>query len=97
MTPIGEKYLGRDTIGHFIDNYHSPDSVTYIVSELPQPMYKDVGVIPSLGACGEMTKNFVEIDIWWSGGGSKSIIHKVFLYFIILSISLFSVINLILQ
>ena len=40
-------------------------------------MYHEVGVIPSLGACGEMAKRFVEIDIWWSGGGSQSIIHKV--------------------
>ena len=77
-TPIGEKYMGRDTIKHFVENYHSQDSFTYVVSELPKQMYTDVGVLPSLGACGEMTKSFVEIDLWWSGGGSKSVIHKVF-------------------
>jgi len=47
------------------------------VSELPVPMFHEVGVIPSLGACGEMARHFVEIDIWWSCGGSQSIIHKV--------------------
>jgi len=40
-------------------------------------MFHEVGVIPSLGACGEMARHFVEIDIWWSGGGSQSKIHKV--------------------
>ena len=54
-----------------------PDSWAYVVSELPRPMYGEVGVLPSLGACGEMNKSFVEIDLWWSGGGSKSLIHKV--------------------
>nr|CAB3261491.1 uncharacterized protein LOC100177002 [Phallusia mammillata] len=76
MTPIGEKYLGRDTLGHFIDHYHDNESKSYIVSELPVPMHGDVGVLPSLGACGQMGKHFVEIDIWWSGGGSSSVIHK---------------------
>ena len=69
--------MGRDTIGHFIKHYHSPNSTAYIVSELPRQMYKDVGVVPSLGACGEMVNSFVEIDLWWSGGDSKSVIHKV--------------------
>ena len=78
-TPIGEKYMGRDTISHFVDNYHLPNSTTYVVSELPKQMYKDVGVLPSLGACGGMVKSFVEIDLWWSGGGSRSVIHKVIL------------------
>ncbi|XP_076807053.1 uncharacterized protein LOC143450411 [Clavelina lepadiformis] len=74
--PIGEKYLGRDTLRHFIDNYRSPNSTTYIVSELPEPMFKEAGVIPSVGACGEMMSRFVEIDLWWSSGGSRSVIHK---------------------
>jgi len=69
--------MGRDNIRHFIDTYHEPDAKNYIVSELPVSMFHEVGVIPSLGACGEMARRFVEIDIWWSGGGSQSIIHKV--------------------
>lgn len=76
LPPIGEKYLGRDTIRHFIDTYHLPSDNTYIVSDLPEPMYKDVDVIPSLGACGEMGRRIVEVNIWWSGGGTSSILHK---------------------
>uniref|UniRef100_H2Z9X2 JmjC domain-containing protein n=1 Tax=Ciona savignyi TaxID=51511 RepID=H2Z9X2_CIOSA len=72
--PAGETYMGRDTFRHFVDTYHNSSS--YMVSELPEQMYKDVGVIPSVGACGLMAKRFVEIDIWWNGGGGKSIIHK---------------------
>ena len=60
-----------------MDTYQTPDSCTYVVSELPRPMYDEVGVLPSLGACGEMNKSFVEINLWWSGGGSRSVIHKV--------------------
>nr|XP_002131407.1 uncharacterized protein LOC100187235 [Ciona intestinalis] len=76
MIPVGEKYLGRDTISHFVDNYHLPNTSMYMVSELPEVMFKEVGVLPSLGACGEMGRRFVEIDIWWNGGGGRSVIHK---------------------
>ena len=76
--PIGDKYMGRGTIKYFTENF---DSDLYVVSELPLPMYKDAAVIPSLGACGEMSRRFVEIDIWWSGSGGKSKIHKVRLLF----------------
>uniref|UniRef100_F6Z3G2 JmjC domain-containing protein n=2 Tax=Ciona intestinalis TaxID=7719 RepID=F6Z3G2_CIOIN len=72
--PVGETYIGRDTLRHFVDTYHNSSS--YMVSELPQQMFKEVGIIPSVGACGLMAKRFVEIDIWWNGGGGKSIIHK---------------------
>ncbi|XP_002127027.2 uncharacterized protein LOC494374 [Ciona intestinalis] len=72
--PVGETYLGRDTMRHFVDTYHNSSS--YMVSELPQQMFKEVGIIPSVGACGLIAKRFVEIDIWWNGGGGKSIIHK---------------------
>nr|XP_026694374.1 uncharacterized protein LOC113475085 [Ciona intestinalis] len=74
--PVGVKYLGRDTISHFVDNYHLPNTSMYMVSELPEVMFKEVGVLPSLGACGEMGRRFVEIDIWWNGGGGRSVIHK---------------------
>uniref|UniRef100_H2ZJQ1 JmjC domain-containing protein n=1 Tax=Ciona savignyi TaxID=51511 RepID=H2ZJQ1_CIOSA len=74
--PVGEKYLGRDSIGHFVDHYHLPNTSMYMVSELPEVMFKEVGVLPSVGACGEMAKRFVEIDIWWNGGGGRSVIHK---------------------
>lgn len=74
--PVGEKYLGRDTLRHFVDTYHEVGNSAYIVSDLPRDMYHDVDVLPSFGACGQMAKRIVEVDIWWSGGGSNSIIHK---------------------
>lgn len=77
LPPIGEKYLGRDTIRHFVDTYHDASNKIYAVSDLPEKMYSEVKVPPSLGACGEMSKNIVEVNIWWSGGGSASVIHKV--------------------
>nr|XP_039251097.1 uncharacterized protein LOC120328635 [Styela clava] len=76
VPPVGEKYLGRDTLRHFVDTYHDSNDNTYIVSDLPSPMYKDVDVVPSLGACGEMSRRIIEVDIWWSGGGTSSILHK---------------------
>nr|CAB3262295.1 uncharacterized protein LOC100179341 [Phallusia mammillata] len=74
--PVGETHMGRDNLRHFIEHSKGPDSRTYVVSELPKPMYSGSTVLPSVGACGEMAKRFVEIDIWWSSGGSKSMIHK---------------------
>ncbi|XP_039250314.2 uncharacterized protein LOC120328008 [Styela clava] len=76
LPPIGERYLGRDSLRHFVDTYHLPKDNTYIVSDLPEAMYKDVNVVPSLGACGQMKKRIVEVNIWWSGGGTSSILHK---------------------
>lgn len=74
---MGEKYLGRDTLRHFVDTYHELNSSVSVVSDLPRNMYHEVDVLPSVGACGKMAKRIVEVDIWWIGGGSNSIIHKV--------------------
>ncbi|XP_028411093.1 uncharacterized protein LOC114533693 [Dendronephthya gigantea] len=71
--PIGAKGLGRDTIAHFVDTYHDVNS--YIVSELPTPMWSDILVQPCL-TCGTFSDHIVEIDLWMSGGGSKSLLHK---------------------
>lgn len=76
LPPRGEKYLGRDNLRHFVETYHNRNNNVYIVSDLPQLMYKDVGIIPSFGACGQMAKRIVEVDLWWSGGSTSSIIHK---------------------
>lgn len=73
--PIGAKGVGRDTIGNFINNYHTSGSNLYIVSELPTPMWPDVTVIPPL-TCGLLKDRLVEVDLWMSGGGTKSILHK---------------------
>ncbi|CAB4006791.1 Hypothetical predicted protein [Paramuricea clavata] len=71
--PIGAKGLGRDTIGSFVGSYHEMNS--YVVSELPTPMWDDVNVQPCL-TCGTFVDRIVEIDLWMSGGGSKSLLHK---------------------
>lgn len=73
--PIGAKGVGRDTIGNFINNYHKENNNLYIVSELPTPMWRDVTVIPPL-TCGLLKDRLVEVDLWMSGGGTKSILHK---------------------
>ncbi|XP_031564516.1 uncharacterized protein LOC116299931 [Actinia tenebrosa] len=73
--PIGAKGIGRDTIGNFVKNYHNNGSRAYIVSELPSPLYKYVSVIPPL-TCGTFKDRLVEVDIWMSGGGTASILHK---------------------
>nr|XP_004226487.1 lysine-specific demethylase 8-like [Ciona intestinalis] len=76
LAPLGEKYYGRDTIRHFVDHFQSEESNSYMVSELPAQMYKEFPVLPSIGACGEFTRNFIEVDIWWNKGGSSSLLHE---------------------
>lgn len=61
--------------GNFINNYHKENNNLYIVSELPTPMWRDVTVIPPL-TCGLLKDRLVEVDLWMSGGGTKSILHK---------------------
>ena len=51
------------------------DRNAYTVSELPTPMWKDVTVIPPM-TCGIFAKRLVEVDLWMSGGGTSSILHK---------------------
>ena len=38
-------------------------------------MWRDVTVIPPL-TCGLLKDRLVEVDLWMSGGGTKSILHK---------------------
>ncbi|XP_070560529.1 bifunctional peptidase and arginyl-hydroxylase JMJD5-like [Ptychodera flava] len=71
--PIGAKGMGRDTIGNFIDTYQHTNK--YIVSQLPEPMYKEVKALPSM-QCGTLKKSMVEIDLWMSSGNSRSVLHK---------------------
>lgn len=45
--PVGEHgILGRDTVRHFIKNYQNVDA--YVISQIPQPMEKDIGIPPCL-------------------------------------------------
>lgn len=65
--------IGRDTIANFARHYMTSDK--YIVSELPKPLYADILVPPCL-TCGELRDSLVEIDLWWSGGGTRSRLHR---------------------
>lgn len=71
--PVGAKGVGRDTIENFLTHFHQSNG--YIVSELPTPMWGDIAVQPCL-MCGSIKQRFVEVDLWLSGGGSSSILHK---------------------
>ena len=45
--PVGKAdILGRDTIKHFIQNYQTMDA--YVISQIPQPMERDIGIPPCL-------------------------------------------------
>ncbi|PIK59176.1 hypothetical protein BSL78_03922 [Apostichopus japonicus] len=71
--PVGSEGLGRDTLGSFLKHYHRTDS--YIVSQLPEPMYRDVTVLSCM-SCGNMGGRIVEVDLWMSSGDSQSVLHK---------------------
>ena len=46
ILPEGEVSLGLDLLGNFIRNYQMQDS--YIISQIPVPMEKDVMILPCL-------------------------------------------------
>ncbi|XP_071499211.1 uncharacterized protein [Diadema antillarum] len=71
--PLGEKGLGRDTLRSFLETFRDKD--TYIVSQLPEPLYEDFHVPPCI-SCGNMRERIVEVDLWMSSGNTQSIIHK---------------------
>ena len=71
--PVGAAGLGRDTIGNFFDTIHETNK--YVVSEVPVQMYDDVSVLPCM-TCGPFKTRMVEVDLWMSGGGTSSILHK---------------------
>ena len=71
--PSGAIGMGRDTFKNFIETYH--DTNKYVVSELPTPTWHEV-YLPSFMTCGPVHKNFVEIDLWMSGGNTSSLLHK---------------------
>ena len=53
--------------------HHQHDS--YIVSELPQPMYKDVQV-PWCLQCGLLRDRLSEMNLWMSNGNTSSMLHR---------------------
>ncbi|XP_065842446.1 uncharacterized protein [Oscarella lobularis] len=72
-TPRGDVGIGRDTLKHFISRYHS-DNV-YAITELPDSMYHEVDVLPCM-SCGSLRDSLQEINLWISGGGTSSVLHR---------------------
>ena len=71
--PIGALGLGRDTIRSFLETYQKKD--TYTVSQLPDPLSREVKVLPFL-MCGTFSKRILEANLWLSSGGTRSMFHK---------------------
>ncbi|XP_035698141.1 uncharacterized protein LOC118431132 isoform X2 [Branchiostoma floridae] len=71
--PVGEKGLAQDTIRNFLKTYKNQDK--YIVSQLPDPMSKEVMVLPCV-RCGSFKNRALEANLWLSSGGTKSLLHK---------------------
>ena len=71
--PVGERGLGRDTIRSFLETYQKKDS--YTVSQLPDPLSKEVRVLPFL-MCGTFSERILEANLWLSSGGTRSMLHK---------------------
>ena len=71
--PVGDRGLGRDTIQSFLDTYQWKDS--YTVSQLPDPLSREVKVLPFL-MCGTFSERILEANIWLSSGGTRSMLHK---------------------
>ena len=71
--PEGDIALGKDTLKNFIETYHQTNK--FLVSSLPTPMWKDIMIIPCL-TCGSFGKRILHLDIWMSGGGTSTTLHR---------------------
>ena len=71
--PEGDIALGKDTLKNFIETYH--ETYKFLVSSLPTPMWKDVMILPCL-TCGSFKKRILHLDIWMSGGGTSTTLHR---------------------
>ncbi|XP_041480491.1 uncharacterized protein LOC121427978 [Lytechinus variegatus] len=71
--PEGDKGIGQDTMGYFLKTYQSRD--VYIVSQLPDPMSKEV-LVPPFMTCGTFSQRLLEANLWFSNGGTKSLLHR---------------------
>ena len=71
--PVGARGLGRDTIRSFLETYQKKD--TYTVSQLPDPLSREVKVLPFL-MCGTFSERILEANLWLSSGGTRSMLHK---------------------
>lgn len=71
--PVGARGLGRDTIRSFLETYQKKD--TYTVSQLPDSLSREVGVLPFL-MCGTFSKRILEANLWLSSGWTRTMLHK---------------------
>lgn len=72
--PVGEHgILGRDTVRHFIKNYQNVDA--YVISQIPQPMEKDIGIPPCL-RCGSFSEAIQEVHLFLSARGGQTKLHQ---------------------
>eukprot|EP00795_Rhopilema_esculentum_P013699 gene13699-4609_t len=73
ILPEGAVSLGLDLLGNFLRNYQMQDS--YIISQIPVPMEKDVMILPCL-RCGSFAKSVQEVHVFLSASGGKTALHK---------------------
>ncbi len=64
---------GRMTLASFLETYETTDR--YCVTDLPVAMMQDV-VLPSWTGCGGFPENLVKSLLWFSSGGTKSVLHS---------------------
>ena len=58
---------------NFIDTYHDEDK--WLISSLPTPMWKDILILPVL-TCGSFKTRIMHLDMWLSGGGASTSLHR---------------------
>uniref|UniRef100_A0A1X7TFH5 Cupin-like domain-containing protein n=1 Tax=Amphimedon queenslandica TaxID=400682 RepID=A0A1X7TFH5_AMPQE len=56
----------------FLDRYNTSD--IYMVGDMPLSMQEEWS-IPSFLICGGYTENLAFINVWFSSGGTKSVLH----------------------
>jgi hypothetical protein len=47
----------------------------YVVSQLPEPMSKDV-LVPAVASCGALRSGLLEANLWVSSGNTSSMLHR---------------------
>eukprot|EP00794_Sanderia_malayensis_P017487 gene17487-19236_t len=71
--PAGKIGLGHDLLSNFIDHYQTYNA--YIITQLSEPMEKDVAIPPCL-RCGFFAKSIQEAHLFLSAAGGKTALHK---------------------
>jgi hypothetical protein len=64
---------GFERLGPFLEQYQEQD--VYSVGFIPEPMQADF-LLPSFMNCGGLNKRLAFTSMWFSSGGTKSVVHK---------------------